>query len=56
MERVHRELDAAGATDLTANFTCSLALAAPGGEVQEFDGKVFGTIAWPPTRDARFRL
>jgi len=47
MERVHRELNAAGAKDLTANFTCSLALAAPGGEVQEFDGKVFGTIAWP---------
>ena len=56
MERVHRELEAAGAKDLTANFTCALALAAPDGEVQVFEGKVFGTIVWPPTRDARFRL
>jgi XTP/dITP diphosphohydrolase len=47
MERVHRELDASGAKDLTANFTCALALAAPGGEVQVFEGKVFGTIVWP---------
>ncbi|HEU0017353.1 MAG TPA: RdgB/HAM1 family non-canonical purine NTP pyrophosphatase [Methyloceanibacter sp.] len=48
MERVHRELDASGAKDLTANFTCALALAAPGGDVQVHEGKVFGTIAWPP--------
>src|SRR6478672_932786 len=34
MERVHRELAAAGANDLTANFTCVLALAAPDGEVK----------------------
>ena len=48
MERVHRELNAAGAKDLTANFTCALALAAPGGETKRLEGKVFGTIAWPP--------
>jgi XTP/dITP diphosphohydrolase len=48
MERVHRELVSAGATDLTANFTCALVLAAPGGEVQVHEGKVFGTIVWPP--------
>ena len=47
MERVHRELDASGTEDLTANFTCALALAAPDGEVQVHEGKVFGTIAWP---------
>jgi XTP/dITP diphosphohydrolase len=47
MERVHRELVAAGAKDLTANFTCALALAALDGEVQVFEGKVFGTIVWP---------
>jgi XTP/dITP diphosphohydrolase len=47
MERVHRELDATGVKDLTANFTCALALAAPGGEVQGFEGKVFGMIVWP---------
>src|SRR6476660_272898 len=48
MERVHRELAAAGANDLTANFTCVLALAAPDGEVKVHDGKVFGTLIWPP--------
>jgi XTP/dITP diphosphohydrolase len=47
MECVHRALVAAGATDLTANFTCALALAAPSGEVQVHEGKVFGTIVWP---------
>jgi len=47
MERVHRELVVAGAKDLTANFTCALALAAPGGEVQVHEGKVFGMIVWP---------
>jgi XTP/dITP diphosphohydrolase len=47
MERVHRELVAADAKDLTANFTCALALAAPDGAVQGFEGKVFGTIVWP---------
>ena len=36
MERVHRELDTAGAKDLTTNFTCALALAAPDGEVECF--------------------
>jgi XTP/dITP diphosphohydrolase len=47
MQRVHRELVAAGAKDLTANFTCALALAAPDGEVQVHEGNVFGTIVWP---------
>ena len=32
MERVHRELEAAGAKDSTANFTCALALASPDGK------------------------
>lgn len=48
MERVHRELEASGTTDRRANFTCALALAAPGGTVKVFEGKVFGTIVWPP--------
>jgi XTP/dITP diphosphohydrolase len=48
MERVHRELATAGAKDFTANFTCALALAAPNGEVQVHDGKVFGTLTWRP--------
>jgi XTP/dITP diphosphohydrolase len=48
MERVHRELEASGATDRNANFTCVLALAAPDGNAELFEGKVFGTIVWPP--------
>jgi XTP/dITP diphosphohydrolase len=52
MERVHRELEAAGANDWSANFTCALALASPDGQTGVFEGKVFGTITWPP-RGAR---
>ena len=48
MERVQRELEAEGATDLAANFTCALALAAPEGPAQVFEGKVFGTLCFPP--------
>ncbi|MGH6735438.1 MAG: RdgB/HAM1 family non-canonical purine NTP pyrophosphatase [Methyloceanibacter sp.] len=52
MTRVNRELESSGAADRTANFTCALALAAPDGLAQVFEGKVFGTIVWPP-RGAR---
>jgi XTP/dITP diphosphohydrolase len=52
MERVHRELEARGASDARANFTCALALAAPNGSARVFEGKVFGTLTWPP-RGAR---
>ena len=48
MERVNRKLEASGTTDRRANFTCALVLAAPGGSAQVFEGKVFGTIVWPP--------
>jgi XTP/dITP diphosphohydrolase len=48
MDRVHRELEASGATDRSANFICVLALAAPDGNAELFEGKVFGTIVRPP--------
>jgi XTP/dITP diphosphohydrolase len=48
MERINRELEASGATDRRANFTCALALASPDGTAQIFEGKVFGTLIWPP--------
>jgi len=48
MARVHRELEAIGAANARANFTCALALAAPDGTAQVFEGKVFGTLVWPP--------
>jgi XTP/dITP diphosphohydrolase len=48
MARVNRELEASGAKDLKANFVCVLALAAPHGPVETFEGKVFGRVVWPP--------
>jgi XTP/dITP diphosphohydrolase len=48
MARVHRELEEKRASDLRANFTCALALAAPEKRTRVFEGKVFGTLVWPP--------
>ncbi len=31
-----------------ANFTCALTLATPDGACETFEGKVFGTLVWPP--------
>jgi XTP/dITP diphosphohydrolase len=48
MARVNRELEERRASDLRANFVCALALAAPEGAAHVFEGKVFGTLTWPP--------
>lgn len=48
MRRVHEALAARGATDRTANFTCALALAGASGDAAVYEGKVYGTITWPP--------
>jgi XTP/dITP diphosphohydrolase len=48
MARVRRELEDKASSDLSANFTCALALALPDGETMVFEGKVFGTLTWPP--------
>lgn len=51
MERVERELEKKGARDpqeRKANFTCALTLAWPDGRCDTFEGKVFGTLVWPP--------
>ncbi len=48
MQRVQRELEASGTDDRRANFTCALAVAAPGQATRTFEGKVFGTLVWPP--------
>jgi XTP/dITP diphosphohydrolase len=52
MAKVEDAMRKRGASDMTANFTCALALAEPGGEAQAFEGKVFGKISFPP-RGAR---
>jgi XTP/dITP diphosphohydrolase len=48
MAKVEDAMRKRGAQDMTANFTCALALAAPGGEAEAFEGKVFGKISFPP--------
>jgi XTP/dITP diphosphohydrolase len=50
MARVEKELREKGtlATPPRANFTCVLCLATPGGEVEFYEGKVFGHLSFPP--------
>jgi XTP/dITP diphosphohydrolase len=48
MAKVEDAMRKRGAKDMTANFTCALVLAEPGGEVEAFEGKVFGKITFPP--------
>jgi XTP/dITP diphosphohydrolase len=54
MQRVNQELEGKGMTETRANFTCALALAAPDGMAQVFEGKVFGTLTWPPRGNRGF--
>ena len=46
MQRVHDGM-AAGSPD-TAHFICALCLAWPDGHTVTFEGRVDGTLAWPP--------
>ena len=46
MARVEREL--AGHSDRQAHFVCALCLAWPDGDRQIFEGRVDGTLVWPP--------
>jgi XTP/dITP diphosphohydrolase len=46
MERVQGELG--GSADRRAHFICALALAWPDGHVESFEGRVDGTLVWPP--------
>lgn len=48
MERVWTELNDSGSTDRSAAFICTLALLEPGGEPRFYEGRVAGTIVWPP--------
>ena len=49
MERVWREVEAAGPdAGHDAHFTCVLSLAWPDGHIESFEGKVHGTLVWPP--------
>jgi XTP/dITP diphosphohydrolase len=46
MARVEAELG--GGADRRAHFICALALAWPDGHVESFEGRVDGTLVWPP--------
>ena len=51
MARVDRELGAKaadGMSDRDAHFVCALALAWPDGHAESFEGRVYGTLVWPP--------
>ncbi len=55
MERVWREVEAAGSdAGHDAHFVCALSLAWPDGAVETFEGKVHGTLVWPPRGNQGF--
>lgn len=57
MLRVQNALEQEGAVtpgQRCANFTCALSLAGPNGGCDTFEGKVFGTLVWPPKGEKGF--
>lgn len=51
MRNLEEHLQAKGATSpekRRAHFTCALCLAWPDGEAQVFEGRIDGTLVWPP--------
>ncbi len=56
MERVWREVEAAGPdAGHDAHFACALAIAWPNdGQAETFEGRVDGTLVWPPRGDRGF--
>ena len=55
MERVWREVEAAGEdSGHDAHFVCALSLAWPDGAIESFEGKVHGTLVWPPRGENGF--
>ena len=47
MAKVHDEMTARGGGD-TAHFVCALSLAWPDGHVETFEGRIDGSLVWPP--------
>jgi XTP/dITP diphosphohydrolase len=56
MERVWREVEASGPeAGRDAHFACALAIAWPNdGQTETFDGRIDGTLAWPPRGERGF--
>lgn len=57
MAKVHEALQALGtrtASDQRAYFVCALTLSWPDGHVESVEGRVDGTLVWPPRGDRGF--
>jgi XTP/dITP diphosphohydrolase len=57
MRRIEDELGAHGAVraqDRKAQFVCALCVAWPDGHLEEFEGRIDGTLVWPPRGTAGF--
>jgi XTP/dITP diphosphohydrolase len=57
MRRIEDELGARGAVraqDRKAQFVCALCVAWPDGHLEEFEGRIDGTLVWPPRGTAGF--
>lgn len=54
MRRVNDKVAAIESASRDAHFVCALALAWPDGHVEWFEGRVDGTLVWPPRGDKGF--
>ncbi|MAN64176.1 MAG: non-canonical purine NTP pyrophosphatase, RdgB/HAM1 family [Parvibaculum sp.] len=54
MEKVEHALKETGSADRSAAFICGLALATPDGKMEYFEGRVEGSLVWPPRGDKGF--
>jgi len=52
MRTINEKLD--GETDRTAHFIAALALAWPDGDLEVFEGRVDGSLVWPPSGNQGF--
>jgi XTP/dITP diphosphohydrolase len=54
MQKIENLLREKNATDRRAHFVSALCVAWPDGHVEEFEGRVDGTLVWPPRGTAGF--
>ncbi len=54
MAKVHAELEKTAVDNRRAYFVCALCLVWPEGKAETFEGRVYGTLIWPPRGDKGF--
>ena len=54
MQKVETSLAATGGKDRRAHFICALVLCWPDGHEEGFEGRIDGTLVWPPRGDRGF--